>query len=83
MRETDTNIIKKYPCPLMLVHESGCPRGWGTRAHGVPPRAVGGPLKAHSCRGRVMWCRSETLLGLAKAVPSEPREDKSGKEMKV
>ena len=66
-----------------IVHESERPRGPGTGAHGVPPRAVADPRKAHSCRGRVMWCRSEALLGLAKVVLSEPRKGKSGKEMKV
>ena len=67
----------------IIVHESGRPRGPGTGDHGVPPKVIGGPLKAHLCLGRVIWSRSEALPSLAKIVPSEPREGISGKEMKV
>ncbi|KMS97892.1 hypothetical protein BVRB_5g123210 [Beta vulgaris subsp. vulgaris] len=59
-------MARKLEKTWIIVHDSGSPRGPGTGPNGVPPRAVGGPLKAHSCCGRVMWCRLEALLGLAK-----------------
>ena len=67
----------------IIVHEFGRPRGPGTGANGVHPRVAGGPPKAHSCLGRDRWCRPETYAGLPRVVPSEPREGKSEKEMKV
>ena len=55
----------------------------GISAHEVRPGVVEGPMKAHSYPGRVRWCRPEALVRLPRFVPSEPREGKSGKEMKV
>ena len=59
------------------------PRDLGTSSYGVLPGFVGGPLKAHTCPRRVRWSRLEALIGLPRVMPNEPRECKTGKEMKV
>ena len=42
--------LENWKNSWIIVHESGRPQGRGTGAHGVPPRAMEGSLKAHSCR---------------------------------
>ena len=76
-------MARKLEESWILVQKYGRQRGLGTNIHGMLPEVVGGPLKAHSCLGRVGWCQLEAPVGLPRDLPNEPREGKSGKEMKV
>ena len=76
-------MAKKLEKSWIIVHESGGARGLGTNPHGMLPRVVWVPLKAHSCPRRVRWCRPKTLISLPRVVPNELMEGKTGKKMKV
>ena len=75
-------MARKQEKLWIIVHEFGRPQGPGTGAHGMHPMDVGGPLKAHSCPRRGMWCRPEALLGLARSCQASQWKAKVDKEWK-